>query len=226
MEARFIAAAPAVDDGPVAQGNLRDPGLPLQMALHHFPEEERVRRAAAAGVEDDDVLSLPGPVGPGESQQFTDQAAGTDGVGFLIGKALDLSLGIKIIKGSRSLDERLAGKDTAGLIGKENQLPAYFFCKKLPLPVDEDGTAAAGQTMAVADQTGYEVDIGQADAGLGQGDGEEDGCPLFFGPRPDAPAQEGLFPFDDLIRPPFQGPDEDAADALRMAGFVPADLHN
>ena len=97
MEARFIAAAPAVDDGPVAQGNLRDPGLPLQMALHHFPEEERVRRAAAAGVEDDDVLSLPGPVGPGESQQFTDQAAGTDGVGFLIGKALDLGLGIKIM---------------------------------------------------------------------------------------------------------------------------------
>ena len=117
------------------------------MALYHFPEEERVRRAAAAGVEDDDVLSLPGPVGPGESQQFTDQAAGTDGVGFLIGKALDLSLGIKIIKGSRSLDERLAGKDTAGLIGKENQLPAYFFCKKLPLPVDEDGTAAALGTM-------------------------------------------------------------------------------
>lgn len=134
MEARFIAAAPAVDDSPVAQGNLRDPGLPLQMALHHFPEEERVRRAAAAGVEDDDVLSLPGPVGPDESQQFTDQAAGTDGVGFLIGKALDLSLGIKIIKGSRSLDERLAGKDTAGLIGKENQLPAYFFVKNSPCP--------------------------------------------------------------------------------------------
>ncbi|EPP17986.1 hypothetical protein NM10_06053 [Megasphaera sp. NM10] len=78
--------------------------------------------------------------------------------------------------------------------------------------------------MTVADQAGYEVDIGQADAGPGQGDGKEDGCPLFFRRRADAPAQKGLFPFDDGIRPPGQGPVEDAPDSFRVARFLPADL--
>ena len=59
VEARFVAAAPAVDDAAVAQGNLRDLRLPLQMAADHLPEEERIRRAAAAGVDDDDILDLP-----------------------------------------------------------------------------------------------------------------------------------------------------------------------
>ena len=59
VEARFVAAAPAVDDAAVAQGNLRDLRLPLQMAADHLPEEERIRRAAAAGVDDDDIFDLP-----------------------------------------------------------------------------------------------------------------------------------------------------------------------
>jgi hypothetical protein len=196
------------------------------MTIDHFPQKERIRCAAAAGVDDDDVFDLPGPGRPDEGQQFIDQPAGTDDIGFFIGKALDLGLGIKIIERSRSLDEGLAGKDTAGLIGKENQLPAYFFCKKFPLPVDEDGTAAPGQAMAMADQAGHEVDIRQADAGPGQGDGKEDGCPLFLRLRPDAPAQKSLLPFNDLIGPARQGPVEDAPDAFRMAGFIPTDFHD
>ena len=95
----------------------------------------------------DDILGLPFPIRPGKIQQLSHQTASADSIGFFVGKVLNLGLSIKIIKRPCSLDKGLAGKDTAGLIGKENQLPAYFFCKKFPLPVDEDGTAAAVKLM-------------------------------------------------------------------------------
>ncbi|EPP17987.1 hypothetical protein NM10_06058 [Megasphaera sp. NM10] len=61
--------------------------------------------------------------------------AGTDGIGLFIREALDLGLGIKIIERARSLDERLPGKDTAGLIGKKKSAPGlFFFVKNSPCP--------------------------------------------------------------------------------------------